>query len=152
MVLDGMVNQDRNLTIRDGAQDEEFAAWLSDLVELHPGEHLAEGGLSEHHLVLSDEIGDWIGGARYTLRGGVIHLVDIGVVPRERHQGHALRLLSALEDRAHELDAHLLEFWASDLRAEALLAAMGWHRTLVREHYIGRRTWHLFEKRLTPSP
>jgi len=152
MVIDGMVNQDRNLTIRDAGEDEEFAAWLSDLVELHPGPLSADGRLSEHHLVLADEIGDWIGGARYWLRGGVAHLIEIGVAPHERHQGHGFRLLEAFEERAAGLDAHLLEFWSDDLRSEGILAAMGWHRTLQRDQYIGRRTWYLFEKRLTPSP
>ncbi len=152
MMLDGMVNQDRNLTIRDAGQDEEFAAWLSDLVELHPGPHADEGRLVEHHLVLSDEIGDWIGGVHYSVHGGVAHLSEIGVAPHERRQGHGLRLLAAFEERAEEMGAHLLEFWGDDLRTEGLLAAMGWHRRMQREDYIGHRTWYLFEKRLTPSP
>lgn len=152
MVLDGMVNQDRNLTIRDAGEDEEFSAWLSDLVELHPGPGPGEARLSEHHLVLTDEIGDWIGGVRYTLRGGVAQLVEIGVAPHERHQGHGLRLLGAFQDRAAEHQAHLLEFWSDDLRSEGILAAMGWHRVLQRPGYVGRRTWYLFEKRLPAHP
>jgi len=152
MVLDGMVNQDRNLTIRDAGEDEEFSAWLSDLVELHPGPHPGEGRLTDHHLVLTDEIGDWIGGVRYTLRGGVAHLVEIGVAPHERHQGHGLRLLAAFQDRALEHQAHLLEFWSDDLRSEGILAAMGWHWVFQRAGYVGGRTWYLFEKRLPTHP
>ncbi len=152
MVLDGMVNQDRNLTIRDAGHDEEFSAWLSDLVERHPGSLAEAAHLSDHHLVLSDEIGDWIGGVRYTLRGGVAQLVEIGVAPHERHQGHGFRLLSAFEDRARDLDAHVAEFWSDNLRSEGVLAAMGWHRALQREDYFGHGTWYLFEKRLPASP
>ena len=80
------------------------------------------------------------------------HLLEIGVAPHERHQGHGFRLLAAFEDRARELDAHLMEFWSDDLRSEGILAAMGWHRTIQRDRYIGQRTWFLYEKRLTPSP
>jgi GNAT superfamily N-acetyltransferase len=152
MVLDGMVNQERNLTIRDAGHDEEFAAWLSDLVELHPGALAESVHLTDHHLILADEIGDWIGGVRYTLRGGVAQMVEIGVAPHERHQGHGFRLLAAFEERARERHAHVAEFWADNLRSEGVLAAMGWHRVLQRDGYFGHRTWHLFEKRFPPSP
>ncbi|MDZ4675597.1 MAG: GNAT family N-acetyltransferase [Gemmatimonadota bacterium] len=152
MVLNGMVNQERNLTIRDAGQDEEFSAWLSELVERHPSGATMSAPRIGHHLVLSDEIGDWIGGARFWVHGGVAHLEDLGVVPHERHQGHGLRLLGAFEARAVEEGAHLLEFWTDDLRAEGLLAALGWSRTLQRPDYIGRRPWHLFEKRFPTSP
>lgn len=152
MVLDSMVNQERNLTIRDAGQDEEFSAWLSDLVELHPSRPSDAAPRVEHHLVLSDEIGDWIGGARFWVHGGVGHLDQLGVAPHERHQGHGLRLLGAFEARAIEEQAHLLEFWSDDLRTEGLLAAVGWNRVQQRDDYIGHRTWYLFEKRLPPAP
>lgn len=152
MVLDGTVNQDRNLTIRDAGQDEEFAAWLSDLVELHPGALEGAAHLRDHHLILTDEIGDWIGGVRYTMRGGVAQLVEIGVAPHERHQGHGFRLLAAFEDRARDHQAHLAEFWSDNLRSEGILAAMGWRRILQRDEYFGHRTWYLFAKPLSPSP
>jgi hypothetical protein len=29
-----------------------------------------------------------------------------------------------------------------------LLAALGWRRIFAREGYLGRRTWHLMEKKL----
>lgn len=152
MVLDSMVNHDRNLTIRDAGRDEEFSAWLSDLVELHPSGGAAIAPRVEHHLVLSDEIGDWIGGARFWIHGGVAHLDGLGVAPHERRQGHGLRLLGAFEARAVEEGAHLLEFWTDDLRAAGLLTALGWSQRMEREDYIGHRTWHLFEKSLPPSP
>lgn len=152
MVMDSMVNQDRNLTIRDAGQDEEFSAWLSDLVEAHPSRAVETGPRVEHHLVLADEIGDWIGGARFWVQGGVGHLEELGVAPHERHQGHGLRLLGAFEERARGDGAHLLEFWSDDRRAEGILGAVGWNRTLQRDDYIGHRTWYLFEKRLPIIP
>ncbi len=96
--------------------------------------------------MLSNEIGDWVGGLRFTLRGGVAQLIGVGVTPGERHQGHAHRLLAAFEARAVEEDAHLVEFWTDDLRAEGLLAALGWRRVMQRDRYIGNRTWLLMEK------
>src|SRR5512135_1898574 len=140
-----MVNSTRDLTIREMQEGEEFGAWLSDLTALE-----SSGTLEERHLVLTDEIGEWIGGLRYLQRGGVIQVVDIGVVAGERHQGHALRLLQALEDRVREGGAHLIEFWTDELGLEPLLAALGWRRVFTRRDYIAGRTWHLMEKRLVP--
>ena len=111
------------LTIREVDQDEEFADWLSDV--LHE-EHVSEGSTflsDDHYLVLSNEIGDWIGGLRYALRGGVAHLMELAVVATERHQGHGHRLLAAFEEHARLNESHLVEFWTQDLRSEALLAA-----------------------------
>ena len=140
------------LTIRDMEQDEDFAAWFSEILE----QEEAPGGWSnapdERYLILSNEIGDWIGGLRFWLRGGVAHLVDVVVLPQERHRGHAHRLLSAFEDRALESGAHLAEFWTDDPRSEGLLAALGWRRIFAREGYLGRRTWHLMEKQLGDRP
>lgn len=138
------------ITIRDMEQDEEFAAWFSDLLS---DEDAAEGTsvrVEDRYLVLTSEIGDWVGGLRYTLQGGVAHLVEVGVAPAERRQGHAHRLLGAFEERAADFGAHLVEFWTDDLRSEALLAALGWRRVLARPDYIGGRTWYLMEKPIAP--
>jgi len=104
--------------------------------------------INDRYLVLSNEIGDWIGGLRFSLRGGVANLLDVAVVETERHQGHAHRLLAAFEERSEEAGAHLAEFWTDDLESEGLLAAMGWRVLLRRPGYIGGRTWALMEKEL----
>jgi GNAT superfamily N-acetyltransferase len=145
-----MVQDDRQLTIRETEEDEEFAAWLNDLTERYSSGP-RDDVLEERHLVLADEIGDWIGGLRWTLRGGVAQLIDIGVVPRERHQGHAHRLLAAFEERATEHGAHLLEFWTDHVAEEGLLGALGWARVMRREGYIGGREWYLLERRIAPA-
>ena len=135
------------LTIRDMDQGEDFAEWFADL--LHK-EEAREGGqvvAHEHYLVLLDEIGDWIGGVRYALRGGVAQLLDIAVEPEQRHRGHGRRLLAAFESRAIEAGAHVAEFWTDDTRAEPILLQAGWRRVLQRPDYVGRRTWSLMEKR-----
>ena len=141
------------LTIRDMEQDEDFAAWFSEILEQEEDPGGWSSVTDERYLILSNEIGDWIGGLRFWLRGGVAHLADIVVLPQERHRGHAHRLLSAFEARATESGAHLAEFWTDNLRSEALLAALGWRRIFVREGYLGRRTCLLMEKQLgTPVP
>jgi GNAT superfamily N-acetyltransferase len=135
------------LTIREMEQDGDFAAWYSELIDLEEEAAGHGGGADERYLILSNEIGDWIGGLRYWLRGGVAHLVDVVVLPQERHRGHAHRLLAAFEERALEAGAHLAEFWTDDERSEGLLVALGWTPILRREHYLGRRAWTLMEKR-----
>ena len=136
------------LTIREMGQDEDFAAWFSELLEQEEDAARGPGALDEHYLILSNEIGDWVGGLRYWLRGGVAHLVDVVILPQERHQGHAHRLLAAFEERGAEAGAHVAEFWTDDERSEGLLAALGWRRIYQRSDYIGHRTWSLMEKRL----
>jgi GNAT superfamily N-acetyltransferase len=136
------------LTIREMGQDEDFAAWFSELLEQEDDPAVWTGGLDEHYLILSNEIGDWVGGLRYWLRGGVAHLVDVVILPQERHQGHAHRLLAAFEERATEAGAHLAEFWTDDTRSEGLLAALGWRKIFQRNDYIGHRAWALMEKPL----
>ena len=143
-----MVDSERNLTIHEAGEDEEFGAWLKDLADLHPDDEGHKDLVNDHHLVLVDEIGEWIGGVRYSLRGGVAHLAEIAVVPHERSRGHALRLLNALEEKAREQEAHLLEFWTDSLRSEPHLENLGWRRVVSRPNYFGRRIWHLFEKSL----
>src|SRR5689334_24961562 len=138
------------LTIREMGQDEDFSAWFSELLDQEEG-LTGSGDLDEHYLILSNEIGDWVGGLRFWLRGGVAHLVDVVVLPQERHRGHAHRLLSAFEQRAVEAGAHIAEFWTDDSRSEGLLAALGWRRIFVRDNYIGRRSWALMEKTLAPA-
>jgi hypothetical protein len=137
------------LSIREMEQDGDFAAWYSELLEQE--EEAASGWsgtVDNRYLILSNEIGDWIGGLRYWLRGGVAHL-ELGVdLPQERHLGHAHRRLLAIEERAVEAGAHLAEFWTDDDRSVGLLAAMGWHRVFERDNYMGRRRWSLMEKAL----
>jgi GNAT superfamily N-acetyltransferase len=139
------------LTIRDMEQDEDFAAWFSEILEQEEDPGGWSSTLDERYLILSNEIGDWIGGLRFWLRGGVAHLVDVVVLPQERHRGHAHRLLLAFEQRAVESGAHLAEFWTDDNRSEGLLAALGWRRIFVRDGYIGQRSWSLMEKTLSPK-
>ena len=143
-----MVTSQRDLKIRETMDTDEFGAWLADLVQHHPSSAHAGEPVEPHHLVLTDEIGDWIGGISYTLRGGVANLVLIGVAPHERGQGHSLRLLEAFEAAAIDRGAHLLEFSTDELRGEAFLAALGWRRVLARRNFVGHRTWYILEKPL----
>jgi len=136
------------LTIREMGQDEDFSAWFSELLEQEDATTGSAGAIDEHYLILSNEIGDWIGGLRYWLRGGVAHLEDVVVLPQERHRGHAHRLLAAFEQRALDAGAHLAEFWTDDTRSEGLLGALGWRRVFERDNYMGRRHWSLMEKAL----
>ncbi len=143
-------------TIREMGQHEDFAAWFSELLAQEEADQGGWSGpedryLDDRYLVLSNEIGDWVGGLHYWLRGGVAHLVGVVVLPEERHQGYAHRLLAAFEERATETGAHLAEFWTDDLRSEGLLAALGWRRVFSRPDYIGRRIWLLMEKALRPA-
>ncbi len=136
------------LKIREMEQDGDFSAWFSDLVA-EEGDAAGWGSpVNDRYLVLSNEIGDWIGGLRFSLRGGVAHLLDVVVLPTERHQGYGHRLLAAFEERSNEAGAHLAEFWTDDLDSEGLLAALGWRVVLRREGYIGGRPWTLLEKPL----
>ncbi|HTL05019.1 MAG TPA: GNAT family N-acetyltransferase [Gemmatimonadales bacterium] len=141
-----MVQDDRQLSIREMESGEEFSDWLR---ELNDASETSDESPDERHLVLTDEIGDWIGGLRWGMRGGVASVIEVGVLPRERHQGHAHRLLAAFERRAAEQGAHVLELWTDHLAEEGLLEALGWHCVTRREAYIGGRTWYLLEKRLT---
>ncbi len=134
--------------IRDMEKGEEFAEWFADLLERHDEETGLDVHRDDRYLVLSNEIGDWIGGLRYSLQGGVAQLLELAVAPDERHHGHAHLLLEAFEERALETGAHIAEFWTDDLRSEAFLLAFGWERVLTRHNYIGQRTWYLMEKRL----
>ena len=137
------------LSIREMEQDGDFAAWYTELLEQEEEAASGWSGTVDHrYLILSNEIGDWIGGLRYWLRGGVAHLEDVVVLPQERHRGHAHRLLVAFEERAVEAGAHLAEFWTDDDRSEGLLGAMGWRRVFERDNYMGRRRWSLMEKAL----
>lgn len=141
-----MVQDDRQLSIREMESGEEFSDWLRDLTD---DTEASDESPDERHLVLTDEIGDWIGGLRWSMRGGVASVIEVGVLPRERHQGHAHRLLAAFEIRAAEQGAHVLGLWTDHLAEEGLLEALGWQCMVRREGYIGGRTWFLLEKRLT---
>ena len=136
---------------RDMDQNQDFAAWYWEHLEEELDAEGASDKVDQHYLMLSNEIGDWVGGLRYSLRGGVARLVDVMVLPGERHQGYAHRLLAAFEERAIEGGALLAEFWTDDLRAEGLLAALGWQCIFRRENYIGGKNWALMEKRLEGS-
>jgi GNAT superfamily N-acetyltransferase len=136
------------LTIREMGQNEDFSAWYWEHLEEEFAQAGASDDVDQHYLILSNEIGDWVGGLRYWLRGGVAHLMDVLVLPGERHQGHAHRLLAAFDERATEAGAHLAEFWTDDLRSEGLLAALGWRCIFRRDKYIGEKSWALMEKRL----
>lgn len=138
------------LTIREMENGEEFADWFADLTQQEEAATGEPVFLEDHYLILSNAVGDWIGGLRYTLRGGVAQVQDIAVTSQERHQGHGHRLLMAFEDRAVEAAAHLAEFWTDDLSGEGELLANGWQRIVKRENYIGGRTWYLMSKSLVP--
>ena len=97
------------LTIREMDRGEEFESWFSDLVgkqDADSGSHLQ---YDHHLLVLTNGVGDWVGGVRYYLRGGVAHLLEFAVVEDEEHLGYGLRLLETFEARATEAGAHLLD-------------------------------------------
>lgn len=134
--------------IRSMDQDEDFAAWLTEQLERHADEAGAQAGFEDRYIGLSDELGDWIGGLRYYVRGGVAHLLDIIVTEEHRGHGHAHRLLAAFEERAGLEGSHLAEFWTDDERAEGLLGALGWSIVLRRPRYMNERSWTLMEKRL----
>ena len=136
----------RELTIREVDQDEEFAEWMADVLQEEVDSTGAAFSTADHYLVLANEIGDWIGGLRYSLRGGVAHLLELVIIEGERHQGYGHRLLGAFEEHARLTGAHLVEFWTQDLRSEALLAAFDWRRVIERANYIGDATWFLLEK------
>lgn len=138
------------LTIREMENGEEFADWFSDLTQHEEAVTGETMFLEDHYLILSNEIGDWIGGLRYSLRGGVAQVLEVAVRSEERGQGHGHRLLIAFEERAREAGAHLAEFWTDDVSGEAELLANGWQRVLRRERYIGLRTWYLLNKTLVP--
>jgi GNAT superfamily N-acetyltransferase len=134
------------LTIREMDSGEEFADWFADLTQQEEAATGEPAHVEDHYLILSNEIGDWLGGMRYTLRGGVAHIQEIAVRAEARGQGHGHRLLMAFEERAREAGAHLAEFWTDDVSGEPELLANGWSRVLRREGYICGRTWYLMEK------
>ncbi|TFG48221.1 MAG: N-acetyltransferase [Gemmatimonadales bacterium] len=136
------------LTIREMEQGEDFADWFADLTMREEDATGDPTHLEDHSLILSNEVGDWIGGLRYSLRGGVAHLQDIAVREDERHRGHAHRLLEGFEGHARNMGAHLAEFWTDDFDDEPELLVHDWQRVLRRDNYIGMRTWYLMEKPL----
>lgn len=140
------------LTIREMDRGEEFEAWFADLVgkqDADSGSHLQ---YDHHLLVLTNGVGDWVGGVRYYLRGGVAHLLEFAVVEDEEHLGYGLRLLETFEARATEAGAHLLEFWTNDLESAAIYADLGWRQIVCRPRYVGGDEWVLMEKVINPLP
>lgn len=136
------------LTIRDMDQGEEFAAWFADLVERQDAASGAQLSYQDRYLILSDDIGDWVGGVRYYLRGGVAHLLEFAVEEALEHVGYGLQLLEAFEHRAIEAGAHLAEFWTNDFESADVYAGLGWREVVRRDDYVGRGAWVLMEKRL----
>lgn len=136
------------LTIREMDRGEDFESWFSELVgrqDAATGSHLSY----EHHLlVLTNGLGDWVGGVRYYLRGGVAHLLEFAVVENEEHLGYGLRLLETFEARAVEAGAHLLEFWTNDLESAEIYGQLGWKQVVCRPRYVGGDEWVLMEKSL----
>ncbi len=129
-------------------QDQDFAAWLTELLEREAAEAGLPTGFDDHYIGLTSQVGDWVGGLRFYVRGGVAHLLDLAVTTPERGQGHAHRLLAAFEERAALEGAELAEFWTDDDRAEGLLAALGWRLVFRRPNYMHGRAWSLMEKTL----
>lgn len=132
------------VSIRELRQDDDFAAWLDELVEIETPDRAAD----RRYLSLTNEIGDWVGGLRWCLHGGVATLEDLIVIPEARQQGHGERLLEAFEGRATDAEAHLLECWTDDARAELRMRKRGWNAVMERPDYVGHRAWTLFEKRI----
>ncbi|HEX5632121.1 MAG TPA: GNAT family N-acetyltransferase [Gemmatimonadales bacterium] len=131
-------------------QDQDFAHWLTELLERDADEAGLPAGFHDHYIGLTSELGDWVGGLRFYVRGGVAHLLDLAVEPAARGRGHAHRLLDAFEEHAREAEAVLAEFWTDDDRAEGLLSAMGWRVVFRRPNYMHGRAWTLMEKVLDP--
>jgi hypothetical protein len=129
-------------------QGEEFAVWFAELVERQDQASGAQLSYQDRYLILTNDLGDWVGGVRWYLRGGVAHLLDFAIEAREEHVGYGLRLLEAFERRARDGAAHLLEFWTNDFDSAGIYAALGWREVLRRGDYVGRGEWLLMEKRL----
>lgn len=137
---------DVKITSMDRHQD--FAEWLNELLEREAEYAGTPNGFEDHYIGLTSELGDWVGGLRFYVRGGVAHLLDLAVEESHRGQGFAHRLVEAFEARAREEGADLAEFWTDDERAEGFLAAVGWERVVRRPRYMFGRAWTLMEKPL----
>ena len=139
------------LIIRDMEEGEEFAAWFAELVERQDATTGAHLSYHDRHLILTDDLGDWIGGVRFHVRGGVAHLLEFAVEAAHEDVGYGLRLLEAFERRALDAGAHLAEFWTNDFESAGVYGALGWNEVVRREEYVGRGPWVLMEKRLAPA-
>lgn len=138
------------LIIREMDRGEEFSNWFSDLVQKQDAASGSNLRYDDHLLVLTNEVGDWVGGVRYYLRGGVAHLLEFAVLEDQEHLGYGIRLLESFEGRAAEAGAHLLEFWTNDLESAAIYGDLGWREVVCRPRYVGGDSWVLMEKALTP--
>lgn len=138
------------LIIRDMDQGEDFVPWFAELVERQDESTGAHLSYHDRYLILTDDLGDWIGGVRFFLRGGVAHLLEFAVEAAHQDVGYGLRLLEAFEHRARDAGAHLAEFWANDLDSAGIYEELGWREVVRREEYVGRGPWVLMEKRLAP--
>jgi GNAT superfamily N-acetyltransferase len=131
-------------------QGEDFVSWFAELVERQDESTGAHLSYHDRYLILTDDLGDWIGGVRFFLRGGVAHLLEFAVEAAHEDVGYGLRLLEAFEQRARDAGAHLAEFWANDLDSAGIYEELGWREVVRREEYVGRGPWALMEKRLAP--
>ncbi|MFI5235298.1 MAG: GNAT family N-acetyltransferase [Gemmatimonadales bacterium] len=136
------------LIIRDMDQGEEFSAWFAELVERQDRSNGAELSYQDRYLILSNDVGDWVGGVRFYFRGGVAHLLEFALEEDQEHIGYGLRLLEAFEHRAIGAGAHLAEFWTNDFDSAGVYGDLGWHEVVRRDDYVGRGAWVLMEKRL----
>ena len=82
---------DVKITSMDRHQD--FAEWLNELLEREAEEAGHPSGFHDHYIGLTSELGDWVGGLRFYVRGGVAHLLDLAVAESHRGQGHAHTML-----------------------------------------------------------
>jgi GNAT superfamily N-acetyltransferase len=142
------LGQMSELTIREMERGEEFEGWFEELVGQQDTATGSNLRYDHHLLVLTNEVGDWVGGVRYYLRGGIAHLLEFAVIQHEEHLGYGLRLLESFENKAAEGGAQLLEFWTNDLESAAIYADLGWQEVVRRPRYVGGDEWVLMEKAL----
>lgn len=136
------------LIIRDMDAGEEFVAWFAELVERQDETTGAHLSYHDRHLILTNDLGDWVGGVRFHVRGGVAHLLEFAVEADHEEVGYGLRLMEAFEQRALDSGVHLAEFWTNDFESAEVYRALGWREVVRREDYVGRGPWVLLEKRL----
>ena len=61
------------MIIRAMDQDEDVAHWLQELLDIEASAAGLPAPADDCYLVLSNEIGDWIGGLRYSRSAGAGH-------------------------------------------------------------------------------
>ena len=103
------MSETTEVIIRDMEKGEEFAEWFADLLLRHDDETGLDVHRDDRYLVLSNEIGDWIGGLRYCLQGGVAQLLELRF-PRRSGIRDMLTGCSRPSNSAPSSQAHT---WAS---------------------------------------